>query len=173
MLKTWAEQQVPLVEKLYESPEAQSACAQNIRLCGAHTGPLPIARHKDQWLSAHDIEKMALPDRVILADHFSRRTELRQVDNFVPADGVFFTSSNGLPVVFQNRDRVISMYEITSKIPRSLGGAVIESVALAWGITPEDLLASNSLEREENVIVGSASGREIKLRALVLVKPRA
>lgn len=173
VLSRWANEQASLVGKLYTEDEALASAAEIIRLCGGETGSLPIAIHRGKWVSFADIRNLDLPDVIVVADHFVRDTELKHEDSFVADDNVFFTSASGITVVFQPSNRSIQYGEndqsATSGLPRNLCGAVLESVAKAWGIDPSTLAEQANHEKESDVRIGaSAQGRVIKSRALVI-----
>ncbi|MCR6701189.1 MAG: ATP-binding protein [Dokdonella sp.] len=100
-LASWASEQATLVPALYEEPESQVSAAQTIRICGGRTGSLPIAKHRGAWVSAIDIERMELPDELVIVDFMLLDYELKHVKEFEPAFNVFVTGASGLPVIFQ------------------------------------------------------------------------
>lgn len=172
-LSRWANEQAALVAQLYIEPESLACSAEIIRLCGGETGALPIAIHRGNWLSAADIEKLDLPEVIVIVDHFVRETELKHEDGFIANENVFFTSASGTTVVFQPSGRSMQYGggDITASngLPRNLSGAVLESIAATWGLNPNELAKQANEEKESDIEIGStAQGRVIKSRALVI-----
>ena len=54
----------------------------------------------------------------------------------------------------------------------TLGGVVVESIAKAWNVDVQTLSQSNNLEKESDVIIGSASNGDIRERVIVISKPK-
>jgi hypothetical protein len=174
-LKKWAEAQAALVPELYETPQGQAACAQNIRLCGGDTCRLPIAIHKGKWVSKQDIEEMRLSDTIIIVDHFVTEVELVHISKWTLDDNVFVTRASGVPVIFQGRGHGVwttgAITDVESEVPRSLSGAVIEAVAVAWGVPMAEVATENDFERESEVRIGSSDTSDIRTSAYVVVRP--
>jgi hypothetical protein len=170
-LALWATEQADLVAHLWATEELQMSCAQNIRICGGHTKSLPIAKIDGKWVSAMDIEMMDLPSTIILVDEFTVRYSLRHVPNLVLHQNVIVTNTSGMPVIFQN-DRMIR-HENSKKgrLPLTLSGAVVESIAKRWGITTDAFTEADKLEHETEVSIGLSDGKEILERAIVVAKP--
>lgn len=174
-LATWATEQAALVPSLYEDPKSQASAAQTIRICGGHTGGLPIAKHSGDWLSALQIASLNLPNRIIILDWFTSEYELKHAEDIVFDPGVFITSASGLPAVFQERNGAIygGGFDRANGIPMTLLGAVIEATAVAWGVELSAVLAANNLKREHDVRLGEAAGKVISAKACVVSKPEA
>ena len=174
-LATWATEQAALVPLLYEDTESQASAAQTIRICGGHTGGLPIAKHSGDWLSALQITALNLPNRIIILDWFTSEYELKHAEDIVFDPGVFITNASGLPAVFQDRDGAVygGGFKRDDGIPATLLGAVVEATALRWRVELTAVLAANNLEREHDVRIGQASGKVIRTKAYVVSKPEA
>jgi hypothetical protein len=172
-LAAWADEQATLVTSLYSDSEALTSAAEVIRLCGGHTGPLPIALRSGQWLSFEQISNSQLPDEIVVVDHYVRYTELKHTPDFVADSCVFYTGASGQSVVFQSSYESTE-YSHSSRFtergtPKSLLGAVLEAVANGWGIDIASLLDRTNLEREIDVRIGTdGAGREIRTGAIVI-----
>jgi len=172
-LVSWANEQATLVSRLYSDPEALASAAEVIRLCGGHTGPLPIALCSDQWLSFEQISDSKLPDEVIVVDHFVRHMELKHTPDFVADCCLFYTGASGQSVIFQNSYESMefgrSSFSTERGTPKTLLGAVLEAIAEGWGIDVASLLNRTDLEKESDVRIGTdGAGREIRTNAFVI-----
>ncbi len=172
-LANWATEQADLVPNLWVNPELQKACAQNIRLCGGNTKSLPIAKHGEKWLSSDEIKSVANINRIIILDDFTLEYELKNIKDLKLDDNVFVTNHGGIPVIFQGREGAVFGHHNDGdrNIPISLSGAVIEALAVAWGVEVDAVAAVNDFEREQDVRVGQSPQGEIRVDALVIVKP--
>lgn len=176
-LKRWAEEQVALIPDLWNSPVAQAACAQYVRMCGGHTGALPIAQFRGRWISAEDIERMSnAPDEVVILDRFTADYNLPILGDYVLSDNVIVTASSGLPGLLQSRSPAewpskfesgLSWQEGQRRL--SLAGAVIEALVVVWQVDSRQI-AITVPEREDDVEVGIASGKPIRTRAFRVSK---
>jgi len=169
----WAEEQSDLVPYLWPNEEHQKACAQNIRICGGDTKRLPIAKLNGIWVSAIEIAQMVLPDEIILLDDFSVQYRLIHVRDLELFPNVFLTNTGGIPAVFQDHEWVRYGKERDELLPITLSGAVIESVAKAWGVEIEELRESNDFMRESNIKIGTSADSYIFEDAIVLTRQNA
>lgn len=176
-LKRWAEEQSLLVPAFWDDPQSQAACAQYIRLCGGDTGDLPICRNREVWCSASDVRsRIDLPDTVALLDDFAVEFHLKHLDAYTLNDNVFVVGTSMIPGLLQCRvqwpgDLFTNFAGGSAGLARTLGGAVMESIAYAWGVDVKALGEVSTLEREENVVIGTTSKGDLKERAIVLRKP--
>jgi hypothetical protein len=184
VLKRWAEDQVTVVPKLWPTPKRQSACAQYIRLCGGSTATLPIAIYRGEWVSANDIANMAdLPEEVVLVDHMALEFSFKLLKSYTLDDRVFITMALGIPGLLGGTGRgwvvdepwpggiQTSFVRGSSRNAVTLAGAVIEAVAGAWGVPIDELLKANNVDRESDVLIGREGEREIRDRAIRVVRP--
>lgn len=174
-LASWASEQATLIPALYQDPKSQVSAAQTIRICGGHTGSLPIAQHDGKWVSAPDIEKMELPDEIVILDFFSLELEFRHTPKVDFASNVFITGASGLPAVFQSAGGGAiygGSFVDENGIPQTLAGAVLEAAANAWGVPAKLVAEANSYERETEVFVGKASNNDVVTKALVIRRPQ-
>ncbi|MEI7232726.1 ATP-binding protein [Pectobacterium carotovorum] len=174
-LATWATEQAALVPSLYKDPESQASAAQTIRICGGHTGELPIAMHAGDWLNASQITELDLPNQIIILDWFLIEYELKHAKDLVFDHGVFITSASGLVSVFQDRSGSVYCSGFTKDdgLPVTLLGAVVEAAARRWNVQPTAVLAANNFEREHDVRIGQAVGKVISTKAYVVSKPES
>lgn len=174
-LSQWASDQASLVPDLYDDAESQMSAAQVVRICGGYTGGLPIAKYSGVWVSAVDIEKMQIPDEIVIYDSFSFQYEMKHVDGFELASNVFVTSTSGYANVFQV-DREGSFYNTLFKnehgVPVTLFGAVLEAVAAAWEIPVDDIVKAIG-DREAEVLVGKSSAGEVRTKAYAVRRPKS
>jgi hypothetical protein len=180
-LKRWAEEQVPLVPKLWTAPLSQAACAQYIRICGGHAGGLPIAEFRGKWVSASDIEMMVDgPQEVVILDGMMLNFTLRGVGgDYVVNNNVFVTATSGLPGLLQSpgrtdwpegRERGFLWQDGQAAL--TLGGAVVEALSIAWKVNVSDLITDGAFDREHDEEVAARSdGSAIQMRALRIRKP--
>lgn len=176
-LRRWAEEQAALVPALWEEPKSQVACAQYIRLCGGDTGDLTICLNRGNWCSARDIrERTDLPEQLVLLDHFVADHKLNILESYTLNDNVFVVGTSGIPGLLQCRIRWPRNIHTDfswggGSLRETLGGAVVESIAQAWGVDAEAVIESNDLKRETDVVIGSAGERELSVHAITLRKP--
>jgi hypothetical protein len=178
-LRRWAEEQSALVPALWEEPRSQAACAQYIRLCGGDTGDLPICRNGGRWCSADEIRSRAdLPESVVLLDDFTVDFHLKYLDFYTLNENVFVVRTDGIPGLLQCRvtwPRGIStnFAEGGGSIGLTLGGAVVEAIAQAWGVDVRALVQASSIERESDVTIGFTDKGDLREQAVVIAKPDA
>lgn len=174
-LASWATEQAVLIPSVYQDPELQASAAQTIRICGGHTGGLPIAKHSGDWLTALQIAALSLPNQIIILDWFTTEYELKHAQDLIFDHGVFITNASGFGVVFQDRSGAVygAGFKTDNGLPTTLLGAVVEATAQGWGVELTAVLAANSLEREHDVRIGQALGKVISTKAYVVCKPEA
>lgn len=172
-LASWATEQAALIPLLYQDPESQISAAQTIRICGGNTGDLPIAKHSGNWLNSTQIASLHLPNQIVILDWLTCEYELKHAEDLVFHHCVFITNSSGLPTIFQDRSGTVygNSYNADSGLPLTLLGAVIEAAVQGWGVELTAVLASNNFEREHDVVIGQALGKEISTTAYVVRKP--
>lgn len=179
VLKSWAEEQTDLVPNLWTTPKEQAACAQYIWMCGGETKKLPICINQGIWMSADEIMAMNnLPDKVILIDTFTIDYRLKHVEPYTLYPNVFIIhGSGGMPGLLQARyadwPRGVNTNFVSGGGPFQLNliGNFIQAIAKAWKVTFDDIAKANRLERETEVGIGLANGKEIRVRALNISKP--
>ena len=180
-LRRWATEQAGLVSSLWEEPNLQAACSRYIKILGGDTKKLPICKTQGEWCSAEDIRRRQdLPDQVIFVDPFAIEYNLKHVQDYTLYDHVFVVDYSGYPGLLQtgmhrdvrwpgniNTNFVGSM----GHIHNTLGAAVLEAVAEAWNVDLEAILATNSLEREPEIKIGSTQNGDLVDRALMITRP--
>jgi len=123
-------------------------------------------------MSAKEIASMSSPpETAIIIDNYVIR-ELNLLSSYSLEDTVFVTLASGIPGLLQ--PGVIDWPKMRIKKPfclNTLAGAVVNALSVAWGVSIEDVLKVNDLEREENVIIGREGKRELRFRALKISKP--
>jgi hypothetical protein len=170
-LKRWAEEQAEIVPNLWSSPEHQAACAQHIRICGGATKRLPIAIHKGRWLSAEEIVGMAsLLELAVIVDHFVV-SRLKLLASYNLDDTVFMTNASALPGMLQSSSEILWPRKFTSSL--LLASAVVEALATAWKVPFDDPVAANPLDQEDDVKIGREGERDIRVRAIKIIRPQA
>jgi len=185
VLKQWAEEQVEIVPNLWSSPEQQAACAQYVRLCGGATKSLPIAIYRGTWVSADDIMRMtSLLDEAIIVDHLTIEFNFKLLKSYTLEDTVFITHAAGIPGLLGSRHWRAGDDERWPKGVRAdvaegaasrsvtLAGAIVEALAIAWNVSIEQVLALSSLQKETDMIIGKEGDREIRDRAIRVVRPK-
>jgi hypothetical protein len=177
-LRRWASEQATLISAMWDDARDKAACAQYIRLCGGDTGNLPIARFQGGWCSTAGIRSQkGLPDTVILLDDFTVDYRLEHVENYTLNDNVFVVGTSSIPGLLQcrvpwPRDTHTNFGEASGHLRLTLGGAVLESIAEAWGVDVSVLIGSNDLQRESNVTIGRTEKGELKEPAIVVTKTK-
>lgn len=174
-LASWATEQASLIPSIYESPESKLSAAQTIRICGGHTGDLPIAKHTGDWITSAQIAALNLPNKIIILDFFTVKYELKHVEDLIFHKEVFITNASGLPAVFQDHSKVVygDSFIMDNGLPATLLGAVIEAATQVWDVDVEDVLKANDLKREQEVEVGQSLDKVIRASAYVIHKPNA
>jgi len=178
-LKLWAEEQAFLIPALWLTSERQAACAQYVRLCGGHTGPLPICINQGKWWSANDIEtRENLPPEIVIIDHLSVEFEFKALDTYTLHEHVFVTQASGIPGLLQSRtrwprNRYTNFTGGGGMSLDTLSGALIEAVASSWGVSMSAIAEKNNLEKEIDLSVGAEGEREIRTRGILLKRPAA
>jgi hypothetical protein len=177
-LKRWAEEQGRLVPALWEDSQCQAACAQYIRLCGGDTGDLPICRNRGRWCSANEIRaRTDLPDIIVLLDDFIVEYELKHLESYSINDNVFVVGTSAIPGLLQcgvlwPKDRVTDFSWGGPIMPPTLGGAVVEAIAHAWGVDVKAVIRGSQIEKESDVVIGTTARGELKERAIVICRPK-
>jgi hypothetical protein len=178
-LVKWATEQASLVSKIYDNPDDLMECATIVRRCGATTALLPIAKHDRSYLNFDEIASLDLPDEVMLIDTFEIR-DLEELPDFQYAPGVLVSETGSwLAIVSSSSpgdwpDKLTQKWGGTYTISTTLGGAVVEAVAKAWGVPLAELgpqAISREREQEERVI-GRVGSREIRRNVLLLERSR-
>lgn len=179
-LKQWAEDQASIAPRLWADPANQSACAQYIRLCGASTKQLPVAKIKSKWASVEDIAQMTEPpDSVIIIEDFEFEYRLKPFKNLVLDDNVLVVAGfGGIPGLLQGQGHIEWPSGVHSgfvwgpgRFQLTLLGAVVEAFCTAWKVSLAEVLAVNELSRETEIRIGLDGGREISAGAIRLLKP--
>jgi hypothetical protein len=176
-LKRWAEEQSHLVPALWEDAESQAACAKYIRLCGGDTGELPICRNGGRWCSASEIRSRTdVPDSIVLLDDFAVDFHLQHLDSYTLNENVFVVGTSGIPGLLQCRvrwpkDTNTDFTWSGGSLPLTLGGAVVEAIAQAWGVDVQAVNRSSQVQKESQVTIGSTDKGDLKERAIVICRP--
>lgn len=176
-LRRWAEEQVPLIPDLWTDQTAQAACAQYVRLCGGHTGSLPIAIYKGEWCSADEVRLWRdLPDELILLDEFVVESKLRHLREVVLRENLFVVVGAMVPGLLQCRVRwpgssYGNFTAAQAHFSLTLVGALVEAIAEAWGVECTAVTKGNDLEGQRNAVIGHAASGEITENAIVLKRP--
>ncbi len=185
--KTWAEEQAGLVPDLWPKPAHQVSCAQYIRMCGGHTKQLPICMNQERWLSAEQVAEVATSFlEVILLDSFTLGYSTSILGDYSLMDNVFISGYSGIPGMIHssNRGQIVSEYgEVAvlntdeGEVHRlghmylTIGGAVVEAICQAWGVSLNDLCSVNDLRREKDIKVGWFGEKDLILDAYRIKRP--
>jgi hypothetical protein len=113
----------------------------------------------------------------VLLDDFLVEHDFSLLDSYTLNDNVFVVRATSIPGLLQcnipwPRSIATNFSWGGSGITRTLGGAVVEAIAQAWGLDAEAVVRSNELQREADVVVGSTGERELKARAITVNRPQ-
>jgi hypothetical protein len=181
VLKKWAEEQTEVIPRLWDDEGSQSACAQYVRMFGGQTRGLPIAIFQGRWWSADELSVMPNPPETILLVDAYVKSRLELLESYLICDSVFIVGGGGgIPGLIQGSSNHLWPVPIGEDptwqdnwfMKYTLTGAVIESLASAWGTPVEDVLASNDLKRESNATVATEGERQIKMGAIHVRRPK-
>lgn len=180
-LSAWATEQADLVPQLYEQAGARAACAEIIRRAGGATKNLPIAIYRGRWVSYKDIaHDENLPDEVLLLDSLGLRLE-KPIERLVLEPNVMMVEHSHLTGILQPGsgdyvewpDFEVSWGGKFSIFQPSLGGAVVEALAEAWGVSIEAVLDVSYLIYAQKPVrkIGRVDGEEVLRGVMVVRKP--
>lgn len=181
-LAAWATEQADLVPQLYDQADAQATCGEIIRLCGGSTNNLPIAIYQGAWVSYADLaQNKNLPDEILLLDPMNLRLE-KPVERLVLESNVVLVDHSHRSSILQpgSYDYIewpnfeVSWGSKFGIFQPSLGGAVLEALAEAWGVLVEEVLAISDLihGKQPVVKVGRVDDEEVMRGVMVVRKPR-
>jgi hypothetical protein len=114
----------------------------------------------------------------VLLDDFTVDFHLKHLDSYTLNENVFVVRTDGIPGLLQCRvtwPRGIStnFAEGGGSIGLTLGGAVVEAIAQAWGVDVRALVQASSIERESDVTIGFTDKGDLREQAVVITKPDA
>lgn len=176
-LRKWAEEQVMLIPELHSDEKEQAACAEIVMQCGAHTGDLKIAKMGGDWVSACDIQKMDIPEEVVIAYGHDIETQQKNVKTFKLHDNVIITYALGQTVIRSGGEyyqETWPKHEWHEKGYPALNaiGAVVKSIASVWGVDVREIMKCNEYGYKGDVEVGTFSEGAISSFAFRLIKPK-
>ncbi len=182
VLSTWATEQSTVTLAAHASNETRQSCASYIRRFGGDTVDLPIGRFRGVWWSFSKLSRERnLPDQIILISPYQIQ-DFESVSGFKITDQVFvveYSSWHGIlsdaqdhewpgwpDVHFQKwkakKGHSLRMMEGT------LGGVVIEALALAWKIDLNALLSRSDFSERKNTQIGTLAGRSISAKGTII-----
>ncbi len=181
----WATEQSDLVLDLYDSDKERSSCASRIWFCGGDTKSLPIAQHRNTWVSYRDIAKMEnLPDEVFLLQSYEV-TNFESLEGFELQPNTFLISTLGLhPILSSRYFQGPDFMRITlwphkdqkdldkSFFLRNLGGAVTKAIAESWQVSMKNVLSVSNFTEKQEVQVGYVENKEIVRSVYIIKRPR-
>jgi hypothetical protein len=169
----WLHEQEALVKSATDDAGALLECAATVRSCGAMPEILPIGEWQRGLMTANDLRNWApIPTEVIVISHDSLALLRRRFGVVELFSNVVAVNSGRRPLIRDQRsdhigndwpEDLMQYHELT------LQGAVLHLIAELWRAPVKPLVELLYKERE-NVVVGTASGRQIKTLALVLRK---
>lgn len=181
-LAEWATEQADLIPQLYEQADAQAACGEIIRLCGGSTKNLPVAIYQDAWVSYVDLaQNKNLPDEILLLDPFYLRLE-KPSERLVLEPNVMMVEHSHRSAILQLNgsydyiewpDFDVSWGNQFRIFQPSLGGAVLEALAKAWGVPVEAVLRISDLIHGKQPVrkVGRVDDEEVMRGVMVIRRP--
>jgi hypothetical protein len=180
-LRRWATEQADLIPALWEDSNCQAACATYIRLLGGDTRDLPICQLQGEWKSAATIRNIDdLPNQIIFVDRFTVDYTLKHVNDYSLSDSVFVVEHSGYPGLLQSGSHrevrwpghMNTNYSSELRFfGNTLGGAVLEAIAAAWGVELDVILSSNSVDKESNVKIGTSPTGDLVDQAILITRP--
>jgi hypothetical protein len=180
-LAAWATEQADLVPNLYDEADAQAACGEIIRLCGGSTKNLPIAIYQDAWVSYVDVsQNQDLPDEILLLDPMNLKLEKSAKQFVLESNVMLIDHSHRSSILQPGSDDYIEWpdFEVSWGsqfyiFQPSLGGAVVEALAEAWGVSVEDVLSISDLIHGKQPLrkVGSVGNEEVIRGVMIIRRP--
>jgi hypothetical protein len=173
-LAEWADEQATMVNRIPVSRSALDMVytASLLRGLGGATGTLPIARSQRGFVSFQDIAAMDLPDEIVLFRDW--QTELGRYDRQEWSRCTLFPWVFGIEThhmrslwfgVEDGEDfRMRADHPVWRRFCRSLSGAVMEAIALGWGVPLQRVLEMATVSTNEvshSRPVGRVEDREI------------
>ena len=155
-LSTWALEQARLVNKMNITVDAKEMTASLIRSLGGETDMLPIAMTTDGWMSFKDIiRKKDWPTEIIVLNKYFWDT-VNDIDNDyelllnVIAATKWGLGSENIKVGSKHIKK--AEHKEWEHIFRTNYGAVIEALALAWGVSLQEVLESSDFSDGEHEV---------------------
>jgi hypothetical protein len=124
-----------------------------------------------------DIKELeSLPDTVVLADHWHVMSTLKTIGAYSLADNVFLSLVSGISSILQSRGDEHWPLDLRGTerpfATLTLMGKLLEAISFVWKVPLEDVWASNDLNREDDILIGSDGERELRMRATMISKPK-
>ncbi len=176
VLSSWCTEQADILHHLSDDHERLNDAAAVVRAFGASTSQLPIARSSIGWLSFQDIANMQLPyDEIRIVFSSSLSLTEREVGPITLEPNAFVTEL-GVPGILQTGRYETYPHIMWPKLGsdfdrKSLYGATLEAIALAWGVTVTDLeKVSPGLKKSVKAEVGTANGERVVIDFVYIVR---
>jgi len=181
-VRNWANEQRDLIKLPLESAETEADVANTIRVFGGDTGPLRIAETATGHISFNEIAgDNRWPDEVILIQdahwHLEKksRSEIKLKDNVIAVAagrigiGASFAESH---LQKASEGKFWGFHHCTLK------GAVIEALALSWGVSLNDVIANMDAATDNHKVSAEwgmlPNGKQISYNHLtILRRPKA
>ena len=143
--------------------------------------------NQERWLSAEQVAELATSFlEVILLDSFTLGSSTSLLGDYSLMDNVFISGYSGIPGMIHssNGGQIVSEYgEVAvlntdeGEVHRlghmylTIGGAVVEAICQAWGVSLNDLCSVNDLRREKDIKVGWFGEKDLILDAYRIKRP--
>ena len=176
-LAEWATEQADLIQEVIDDPEDLEECAGVIRACSGKTDDLPIVFCAKGRISASEIANWENPpDEILLVQDAAVWNVQRDFNEFLLHDHVLAVHM-GLPGILQTEDfkygRGLFWPELLQSKKehpqwefhcRTLEGAVIEALAIAWSVSLEEVLSVSDFSTDETSFkreIGLGNGKPV------------
>jgi len=165
----WLHEQEALVKSATDDSEALLECAATVRACGALPKILPLGVWHRGLVTADELRNWSpKPDQVIVISLDALGLLQRRLGHIELLPNVVAANSGHRPLITRNSrtgfgedwpEGILQFEDLT------LQGAVAELIAKLWGVPLELITDMFHDEREKVVVVGTASGRQVKTAA--------
>jgi hypothetical protein len=174
--KRWAEEQVPLISKVFTEPEEQEGCAALVYLFSGDPDSLVIGETAEGSLTIRQIVHWAKQrDKIILCIRDARWVfEEKETVSLYP-NVIVVEQHSGLPLI---NSRSSSYWPRSSEEPytNTPGAlAVIEAVSEAWSLTVDELMKEADTPSDEHSTmesVGTLGKTIFQVRDIIILHRR-
>jgi len=159
-------------------------CAETIAACGGSTGDLPLAETADGWRSIDEIRQWALlHDEILLLQDAALSISRREEGPIKLEANVVACDVGRRPILDLRHSRLDPDWPYADPTPtdeywsfhnRTVEGAVVKCLAVAWKASAEEVIAASDISSDEKNFerkIGDATGKPVTHSVNVLRNP--
>ena len=169
-LAAWATEQADLIKNTYKEPSDQAECAAYICACGGDPCDLPVGLVNGKWLSISQLSTLSPYEELLIVEHYDLYNATRNTEELELFENILYIDLSN-SYMLSSPFKTSADSNFFDKNSMNFVKSVLTSIATAWEVSPNELLAQYEDNDRDEIKIGTTPNGELYCEGMVLKNP--